>query len=1142
MAPIKRTSAVMPDDSSDEESEASGPSQTYSVIYLPDPQDIELHFSNPPPQNKRRRKIGNPDIRDDGHSSDDEATEPRYHDATPDSDEEAGYEENATQVVRDKYRDEAQNAPMDCGILESVHVVNFMCHENYIFDLGPLINFICGKNGSGKSAILTAITLCLGGKASSTNRGQSLKSFIKEGKESASITVRIRNKGDGAYLPAEYGDTILVERNFTRSGTSGFKLKSQNNRIVSHRRADLDEICDHFALQIDNPMNVLSQDSARQFIGSSSPADKYKFFVKGVQLEQLDQDYRIVEENLDNTESKLSQKQDDVKILKNKMEKAKQRLAISDKHEGIREKLRNYRRQLAWSQVEELERVRDELGAEIQRADGKIAGAQEEAAQLDETYQASNQASAEATEAHQRAEEEVRRMEEEKKEAKAGQDEILKGVRDAQADQRQLRDSLKNNEAVIKAREREIEEEKQRLAELDGGGAAARLAQLEEAQGNASAAHRAFGEHQALRDGLEAKVVEAQQECRERDQPLRPKRDEIEQRQRDIEILSRDRSQQDGAFHVRMPALLRAIQTERSFAQRPVGPVGKYVRLLKPEWSSIIEKSFGQTLSSFIVTSKNDMNTLNRIMTQAKCTCPIIIGNNYSLDTTPNEPDRRFQTVLRTLAIEDDLVRKQLVIQHGIEQTILIADMEEASEVLYGTDRPRNVRRCYSFDPNSKRRGLHLSYTRSGEASQDPIAEWNGAPRMRTDIEAQVRLREEALQQSRQQLNQLENAARAAREVLERAKQAVNRHKRREAELKVAYQQGDDEVERLQDAINQDSVEGGKLEVLKQAIAEAEEAKNLDEGSFQDAVVALDEKKRQLSAAKAVLTRLDQEIAILQAESKKKEAEAQKLSKKRATLLGAKNAALACIDDARQDRASFQRELDSLQIRLVTFIEGATKVSPRIIVDEGETHKSLDLKYNKLTRDLQRYDHELRSTREEIALDAAQTEEAYRNGLQQMQDLERLGQALKNALITRRDRWAKFRSFISARAKAQFTYLLSERSFRGKLYADHKQKLLDIQVEPDITKRDGSGRGAKTLSGGEKSFSQICLLLSIWEAMGSPIRCLDEFDVYMDSVNRKMSIDLLVSAARQSRGRQFILITPGSKSEIKLDSDIHVKE
>jgi len=52
--------------------------------------------------------------------------------------------------------------------------------------------------------------------------------------------------------------------------------------------------------------------------------------------------------------------------------------------------------------------------------------------------------------------------------------------------------------------------------------------------------------------------------------------------------------------------------------------------------------------------------------------------------------------------------------------------------------------------------------------------------------------------------------------------------------------------------------------------------------------------------------------------------------------------------------------------------------------------------------------------------------------------------------------------------------------------------MLDIQVQPDITTKSDKGRMAVTLSGGEKSFSTICLLLSLWEAMGAPIRCLDE--------------------------------------------------
>jgi len=89
----------------------------------------------------------------------------------------------ATQIIKQKNQRTMDNMPAENAIIESVTCINFMCHTKLHVPLGPLINFIIGHNGSGKSAVLTAITLCLGGKATSTNRGQSLKSFIKEGQE-----------------------------------------------------------------------------------------------------------------------------------------------------------------------------------------------------------------------------------------------------------------------------------------------------------------------------------------------------------------------------------------------------------------------------------------------------------------------------------------------------------------------------------------------------------------------------------------------------------------------------------------------------------------------------------------------------------------------------------------------------------------------------------------------------------------------------------------------------------------------------------------------------------------------------------------------------------------------------------------------
>ena len=99
-------------------------------------------------------------------------------------DDDDSFIEQATQYASmQRTKEKSRNLPAESGVIESVTCINFMCHKHFDVKLGPLINFITGHNGSGKSAILTAITICLGGKATSTNRGGSLKSFIMNGEE-----------------------------------------------------------------------------------------------------------------------------------------------------------------------------------------------------------------------------------------------------------------------------------------------------------------------------------------------------------------------------------------------------------------------------------------------------------------------------------------------------------------------------------------------------------------------------------------------------------------------------------------------------------------------------------------------------------------------------------------------------------------------------------------------------------------------------------------------------------------------------------------------------------------------------------------------------------------------------------------------
>uniref|UniRef100_A0A3B5AVH8 Structural maintenance of chromosomes protein 6 n=1 Tax=Stegastes partitus TaxID=144197 RepID=A0A3B5AVH8_9TELE len=180
----------------------------------------------------------------------------------------------------------------DIGLIESISLKNFMCHHSLgLFRFGPNVNFIVGNNGSGKSAILTALIVGLGGKATMTNRGASLKDFVKTSENAADITVKLRNRGPDAYKKDVYGDCISIEHRIWSDGSRTCKLKNKSGQIISSKKEELTAILDHFNIQLDNPVSILSQEMSKQFLHSKSESDKYKFFMKATLLEQMKRDY-----------------------------------------------------------------------------------------------------------------------------------------------------------------------------------------------------------------------------------------------------------------------------------------------------------------------------------------------------------------------------------------------------------------------------------------------------------------------------------------------------------------------------------------------------------------------------------------------------------------------------------------------------------------------------------------------------------------------------------------------------------------------------------------------------------------------------------------------------------------------------------
>mmetsp|Transcript_37241 Transcript_37241/g.48150 ORF Transcript_37241/g.48150 Transcript_37241/m.48150 type:complete len:241 (+) Transcript_37241:177-899(+) len=127
-----------------------------------------------------------------------------------DSDTEENLEETGAAAVEEKTRS------CEAGIIDRIYCENFMNHKKLDLQFCRNINFIHGQNGSGKSAILAALQICLGARASTTHRGENLAVLIKRNKEGghtykAKVQVTLLNGGPDAFEPLKYGGKVTVE-------------------------------------------------------------------------------------------------------------------------------------------------------------------------------------------------------------------------------------------------------------------------------------------------------------------------------------------------------------------------------------------------------------------------------------------------------------------------------------------------------------------------------------------------------------------------------------------------------------------------------------------------------------------------------------------------------------------------------------------------------------------------------------------------------------------------------------------------------------------------------------------------------------------------------------------------------------------
>ena len=153
--------------------------------------------------------------------------------------------------------------------------------------------------------------------------------------------------------------------------------------------------------------------------------------------------------------------------------------------------------------------------------------------------------------------------------------------------------------------------------------------------------------------------------------------------------------------------------------------------------------------------------------------------------------------------------------------------------------------------------------------------------------------------------------------------------------------------------------------------------------------------------------------------------------------------------------------------------------------------------------------------------------------LTQIKTIEGNVDSLKTDLHSRKKRWRQFRSHIADMTNTCFDGFLDKKGSTGEVEFDHDKGQLNLVVQKDRKDESSQTKDVKALSGGERSFTTLSLLLAIGESLETPFRVMDEFDVFLDPVARKQAMETLVQVSQEMMHRQFIFITPQDVSSLR---------
>lgn len=1006
------------------------------------------------------------------------------------------------------------------GYIKKLTLHNFMCHRNFDVELGPGLNFIVGKNGSGKSAILTAITIGLGAKASETNRGSSLKDLITAGCNSSRITIYLSNSGIGAYVPKgkQYGDTIIIERTISRTSTAGFSLKSENGTEISNKKRDLQEILDYFAIPISNPMCFLSQDSARSFLTASTPTDKYNHFVKGTLLQQIKDYLERATEVHNESAAAMELHTESLRELQERYDKAKTDLRQISKTSDLNERLKLLTGKSLWLNVDENVMNINKLKNKISHYENEISKRTEKS---DSRMNQIDSLKSEITIIEQGLSGKLSKMVEKEEQFQLMNEKIREAkskYEQEENNEKEILDNIERCKSIIKKLNKSISELQEKQEKEQGGDKDNMLQEIEKLTASNSELKKDIEAYMTKIQDINAKLRTVKMESVKTIDSIDT---QIREKQNEVKDIKHGRTNFLRNFDNNMEHLIKEISNNKSkFDNLPIGPLGNYVSIKSgyEKWAPSIQRYMTTTLSSFVVSSHRDNGLLRQLMKKCNVRSSNFSIINYKLQNAHffdnNKLNQKYPTILDALDFIDGNLAAVFVDMNKIDRVLLIENMSEARKFLLENGGDTKVALSirdnnYGYQLTGGTRIDSVKYqdkirVKVGTSSEDNIAYINTVIRNLQEEKQSTQSRyKDRLQIINNELKECETAL---------------------VHTKDTYRANNEKIKSFKTNITRE-VDTGKLNM------QIEEKKN-QEVAVESYLEA--RKSIQLHLADMVedIKPLQEQYMIYKNELDQSKTEIENdrelLRRSKDKILKYQDHIKELLESVKNIEKNIPKIADN--IRVLEDGVGLQKQKAQEICPRAELSNDLPHSQEEIKQEITNIQQKLQEAEKMMGMSQQQIVDNYNNAKTKFIDaskkykvIEEVLGKLTRTIKIREQNLERTQQITFFEADNDFKASMRIRKFAGHLDFDKKEKKLSILI---LTPNDDRYREVSTFSGGEKSYSQMALLLATWRPMRSRIIALDEFDVFMDQVNRKIGSKLIVKKLKDIPNTQTIIITP----------------